>query len=182
MNTCKLIIIAILTFSLTDAYSQNKDQEIKSSKAEKKIELQQQIEKLILAKQFVFIATRAFPTGWQSIDLVTHTNYVKFTPTFIDSYMPFFGQAYSVDYLTDTGLQFNGKPEVFTITRLKKNRGYDILIKVRSTRDTYDLRLDVGLEGNSNLTISCFNRSSISYNGEITPLEESDLQELLHKR
>jgi hypothetical protein len=173
MKTNILMTIAFLIFVLTAGYSQNTDKDIKAAdKVEKKIELQKLIENLIDSKQFVFIANRALPMGGASIDLTTNSNYVKFNPDYIDSYMPFFGEAYSVDYNVDTGVKFEGKPEMFTIKRLKKNRGYDILTKVSLVRDTYDLRLEVGLEGNSTLTISSFNRSTISYNGQIVPPEK----------
>ena len=173
MKTNILMTIAFLIFVLTRGYSQNTDKGIKAAdKAEKKLELAKLIENLVDSKQFIFVATRALPMGGASIDLTTNSNYVKFDPDYIDSYMPFFGQAYSVDYRNDTGMKFEGKPELFTIKRLKKNRGYDILTKVSLARDTYDLRLEVGLEGNSTLTISSFNRSTISYVGQIVSPEK----------
>jgi hypothetical protein len=172
MKTNILITISFLIFCLTAGYSQRTTQDKKADKAEKKAELQLQIEKLIITKQFVFVASRALPMSGSSIDLTTNSNYVKFSPYNIESYMPFFGQAYSVDYNVDPGVQFEGEPEYFTIKKLKKNRGYDVMAKVSLARDTYDLHLDVGLEGNSTLTISSYNRSSISYIGQIYALDQ----------
>jgi hypothetical protein len=166
MKTKILMMATILIFRLTTGYSQNMEDK-KSGKAERKLEMQKLIENLIDSKQFVFVASRALPMSGPSISLTTNSNYVKFNPDYIESYMPFFGQAYSVEFNFDPGVKFEGKPELFTINRLKKNRGYDVVARVSLARDTYDLRLAIGLDGNSNLTISSVNRSSISYIGQI---------------
>lgn len=177
MKTKTLTITAFLVFSLFTVYSQTANQENKSAKDEKKLELQKLIENLIDSKHFLFVANRALPMSGSSIDLTTNSNFVKFEPDYIESYMPFFGQAYSAEYNYDPGVKFEGKPEFFTIKRLKKNRGYDIMAKVSLSRDTYDLRLEVGLEGNSTLSISSYNRSTISYIGRIMIPEESNENE-----
>jgi len=173
MKTMIRILTALLILNVTSGYAQTINEDRKSDREEKKIELQKQISKLISTKKFTFVADRAFPMGGSSIDLTTNSNYIKFSPGNIESYMPFFGRAYSADYSVDPGLKFEGNPKVFTITKLKKNRGYNIIVKVSLPRDTYDLSLDVGLTGNSILTISSYNRASISYNGQIMPPEES---------
>ena len=173
MKTMIRMLTALLIFNVTSGYSQTIKEDKKSAREEKKIELQEQIVKLIKTKHFSFIASRAFPMGGSSIDLTTNSNYVKFEPGYIESRMPFFGRAYSADYSSDAGLKFEGKPAAFSINKLKKNRGYEITVKVSSPRDTYDLSLNIGVTGNSNLTISSYNRAPISYNGQIMPLEES---------
>lgn len=172
MKTKIIMLTVFLIFSLISGFSQTKGQDKISDKAQRKLDKQMQIENLIESKQFAFVATRALPMSGSSIDLTSNSNYVKFGPDYIESYMPFFGQAYSVEYNYDPGVKFEGKPELYTIKTLKKNRGFDVIVKVPVTRDTYDLRLDVGLEGNSTLTISSFNRSSISYIGQILPVEK----------
>lgn len=165
--------MALLILNITSGYAQTINEDRKSAREEKKIELQKQISKLISTKKFVFVASRAFPMGGSSIDLTTNSNYIKFSPGYIESYMPFFGRAYSADYSVDPGLKFEGKPKEFAINKLKKNRGYSVVVKVSLPRDSYDLSLDIGLNGNSTLTISSYNRASMSYNGQIMPPEES---------
>lgn len=173
MKTMIGMLTALLIFIVTSGYSQTIKEDKKSAREEKKMELQEQIVKLIKTKHFTFVASRAFPMGGSSIDLTTNSNYIKFSPDYIESYMPFFGRAYSADYSVDPGLKFEGNPKVFSINKLKKNRGYNVVVKVSLPRDSYDLSLDVSLTGNSTLTISSYNRASISYNGQIMPPEES---------
>lgn len=157
----------ILIIIMSSTYSQErtviKDEEKKSGKRER-------TEMLLNSKEFTFKARRAIPSRGASIDLTTNPNYVKFQPEFIESYMPFFGRAYSgVGYGKDTGLHFKGQPDVFTVE--KKKRNYHVSVTVKGEVDNFRLYLTVSPGGNASLTISSNNRESISYMGEVTETE-----------
>jgi hypothetical protein len=143
----------------------------KAEKEKRRMEKEKEIAALIDAKTFVFKATRAIPTGFKSMDLTSNPNFVKFAPELIVSEMPFFGRAYSVSYGGDSGLKFEGKPEVYTLE--KKKKSYVIEAKVKSNNDYFTINLSVSFEGSSSMAISSNNRSSISYNGEIFPQEKA---------
>lgn len=167
---CLLIAIS-LTLCFTTGFAQEKSK--KELKQEKKLEKQKQVDDLMTAKTFEFIGRTALPTGYKSVNLATTTNYVKFQPELIDSYMPFYGRAYSgVGYGSDDGLKFTGKPEEFTINKGKKN--YEVSATVKGEKDTFRLTLSVGFEGSTSLTITSNNRSAISYSGEIKAVEKKE--------
>jgi hypothetical protein len=169
MKTRFSILVLILSLVLNTGFSQEKTK--KEIKEEKKIEKQKQIEAMVNDTDFVFVARTALPTGMRSVNLTTNQNYVKFKPDLIDSYMPFFGQGYSsIGYGGDTGLKFTGKPEEFTMVKTKK--GFQIDAVVKSPTDNFKLSLTVGLEGSSSLSIISNNRSTISYQGEISAPEK----------
>jgi hypothetical protein len=172
MRTKILTTAAFMIFVITIGYAKIQDKDRKSVKAEKQLELQKQIEGIIGSKQFVFVATRALPMSGTSVTLTPNSNYLKFDPANIESYMPFFGVVYSANYNVDPGVKFEGKPVGFVIKKLEKDKGYDIRVKVSLPGDTYDIYMHVGLDGNSNLTISSFRRSSISYIGSIAVPEK----------
>lgn len=158
------ILVVILVLLTTTGFTQEKSK--KQIKEEKKIEKQKQIDSLVNARTFDFVARRAMPTGYKTVDLTTNTNYVRYQPNLIDSYMPFFGRAYSgVGYGSDDGLKFTGKPEDFTVAKGKKN--YDVSATVKGESDTFRLSLSVSFEGSATLTITSNKRSAISYSGEI---------------
>jgi hypothetical protein len=164
MKASSFVIALILTFSIATGFAQEKSK--KELKEEKKLEKQKQVDDLMTAKAFEFVGRTALPTGYKSVNLTTTTNYVRFQPELIDSYMPFYGRAYSgVGYGSDEGLKFKGKPEEFTITKGKKN--YQVSATVKGEKDTFRLTLSVGFEGSTSLTITSNNRSAISYSGEI---------------
>ena len=169
MKTRFSIIVLILAVVITNGFSQEKTK--KELKEEKKIEKQKQVEAMVNDTNFVFVARTALPTGMRSVNLTTNQNYVKYQPDLIDSYMPFFGKAYSgIGYGADTGLKFQGKPEEFKVEKTKKAFQIDAVVK--GTTDNFRLSLSVGFEGSASLTITSNNRSTISYQGEISAPEK----------
>jgi hypothetical protein len=167
-----LVLVLLFLFIVISAYSQEKSK--KQLKEEEKIEKQKQSEAMINAREFVFVGRTAVPTGYKTVNLASHSNYVKFHPEMIESNMPFYGKAYSgVGYGGDNGLTFEGKPDEYTVTKGKKN--YQIEAVVKGEKDTYKLSLSVGFEGSASLSIHSNNRSSISYMGEISaPVKEEE--------
>jgi len=128
---------------------------------------------MVNAKTFEFVARMAMLTGYKSINLTSTTNFVKFQPELIDSYMPFYGSAYSgVGYGTDDGLKFSVKPEEFTVTKGKKN--YQVDATVKGEKNTFNHSLSVGFEGSASHTISRNNTSVIPYSGNIYTLGKKD--------
>ena len=161
------ILTILFALILTSGFTQEKSK--KQIKEEKKIEKQKQVEIMINTKEFVFTGKYANPTGYKSVNLATTPNYVKFEPEMIDSYMPYYGRAYSgAGYGGDEGLKFTGKPEEYTFTKGKKN--YQVDATVKGEKDTYRLSLSVSFEGSATLTVTSNNRSAISYTGEISEL------------
>ncbi|MHC1777942.1 MAG: DUF4251 domain-containing protein [Lentimicrobium sp.] len=171
MMTLKISILMVFFFLLTcPGFAQEKSK--KQLKEEQRAELKKQTEALVKSQVFVFKGRMAYPQGGRSVDLTTNTNYVKFSPDLIESYLPFFGKAYSgVGYGGDSGLKFEGKPEEFTIETGKKN--YIIKAEVKGENDVFRLTLNVGFEGGASLTVISNNRSSISYSGDISAPEKA---------
>jgi hypothetical protein len=130
-----------------------------------------QTEVLLNRREFTFKATRAIPSRGSSIDLTTNPNYMNFYPDLVESYMPFFGRAYSgVGYGKDTGLHFKGQPDTFSVDKKKNN--YQVTVNVKGGSDIFRIFLIVSPGGNASVTITSNNREAISFIGEITPLKE----------
>jgi hypothetical protein len=170
MKTKISLFLVLLAFLTTAVFSQ--EEATKQSKEEKKLEKQKQVEGIVNARDFVFVARTANPSGMRSVNLATNPNFLKFNPDMIESEMPYFGKAYnSVGYGGDAGLKFKAKPEEFTVTKGKKN--YDIKVIVKGEGDKYSLYLSVSFEGSATLSVISNNRSNISYSGEISAPEKS---------
>jgi hypothetical protein len=171
MNLIKIIFVVIATFFVTSGFAQEKSK--KQIKEEQKKEQQQQTEAMVNSKTFVFVARTALPQGYKTVNLNTSEYNVTFKPEYIVSYMPFYGKAYSgVGYGGDAGLKFEGKPEEFTVTKSKKN--YQVNAVVKGQNDVYTISATISFTGSASLTILSNNRSSISYNGEIATIKETD--------
>lgn len=159
----KILLLLIILVIPVGVHSQGRSGRV--TEVEKEPGKEKQTELLVNSRDFVFRARRAIPSSGSSVDLTTNQNFVRFKPDFIESYMPFFGRAYSGVGYGDTGLHFKGKPEEFTIERRRKN--FEISATVRGETDNFKLFLTVSPGGNATLSIISNNRQSISYRGEI---------------
>jgi hypothetical protein len=165
------ILIFMLSMVMTTGYTQEKSR--KELKEEIKLEKEKQTDALINSREFVFLPELALSSTMGTFYLSMNQNFIKFHPDLIDSYMPFFGRAYSgIGYGPDTGLSFTGKPEKFKIE--KKRKGFLIDVMVKGVNDDFFLFLTVGAEGNASVTISSNNRSTITYQGVVIPLEKAE--------
>jgi len=170
MELKKIIVCVFMMSFFACGFAQQTHKKVQREK--NRIEKQHQIEKLINSREFVFIATRALPQGGSTIDLTTNSNSVKFHPEKIESYMPFFGRAYNIEYGGDGGIKFAGKPKEYNVMARKGGKGFEVNVTVAVTRDNYQLTLFVSPEGSATLTINSNERSTISYYGDISKFEK----------
>jgi hypothetical protein len=163
-------VLFLSVFILACSMAVHSQESTKSNQSEvRRIKNRKQVEKIVNAKEFIFVARIAIPSGMQSVNLPSGQNYVKFEPELIDSNLPFFGTAnFGVGYGTDPALHFKGKPDVFTIIKQEKNYLVNVVFKGES--DIFKLSITIGFEGNASLTITSNKRSTISYQGEISPI------------
>ena len=172
METKRILATIVILFLLFPAFTQEFSRKAKREK--ERMVKQLEIDSLMNIKEFEFVATSANPQGGSSIDLTTNSNSVKFLPDSINSYMPFFGRAYSIDYGGDGGLKFAGKPAEFKIIPRQEKKGFEIDATVNLPRDQYKLNLFVGSEGIATMTITSNQRSPITYFGNIRKIEDRD--------
>jgi hypothetical protein len=167
----RTVLIVFLSLLAASGFSQEKTK--KELKEEKKIQQEKQTEALVETKEFTFVGRTAIPSGMKSVNLSSNSNFVKFQPEMIESEMPYYGKAYSsIGYGGDSGLRFKGKPSEFTVSKSKN--GFDVKVVVQGETDKYMLYLSVGSSGSASLSVTCNNRSSISYNGDISATEKSE--------
>lgn len=155
----KYIVFIFLLLNILPSYSQ------KAGRNEKQTLQREKLEMLLNSRKFFFRGSTALPSRGSAIDLTTHRSFVRFDPGEIESFMPFFGQAYSGVGFNDPGLHFKGRADNFEVEKRKRN--YLVTVKVRGEYDSYTLYMTVTPDGNANLSISSNNREEMSYYGEI---------------
>jgi hypothetical protein len=153
--------------------SENMEAQKKKSKKEKRLEQFAETQKLIDSKAFIFVPDRAFPQGGRSIDLTTNYGFIKVMGTDTEGDMPFFGRGFNVAYGGDGGIKFD-KTELLneTIEVNEKKMRITYNFEAKGKNDTFRISMDISYSGNASVTVISNNRSSISYNGEISKLEE----------
>lgn len=133
-----------------------------SLSTEQKIaEITQKIE----SGRYSFIPQRALPTGGGSVNISSFE--LKVSKDTIDSYLPYYGRAYSAPMSQDdTGIKFLSTDFSYTIS--PKNKGmWDINIETKDTRQKYTLILKAGDTGYTTLTVNSSNRQPITFYGVI---------------
>jgi hypothetical protein len=163
-----VLIIALFAVILNLAAQ---DKPAKLSKEEKKAQKEKEVEALISSGEYMFVGRYANPTGMKQVSLATNPNYLKVQPELIDSQMPFYGTGYSTTgYGSDAGMKFKGKPESFTSEKGKKS--WQIEASVSDQSDIYKIYLEVFPSGSAQLSITSNRRSTISYSGDIFPIQK----------
>ena len=172
----KKILIAFMMIVLILATGFAQESSRKEKRKSDKIERENQTKELISSKQFIFIATRAIPQNGGSVDLTTNSNFVKIHPDRIESYMPFYGRAFHLDYGGDGGIKFDSKPKEFNVMTRRGGKGYEIALSDPVSHDCFHLNFIISPDGSATLTINSNDRSTISYFGDIVKLEEQVLK------
>lgn len=163
------LTLALIVFSFSNSSAQEKTK--KQLKEEAKLEKQKEVELLVNSKEFVFSPRSVSPQGGRSITLTDVSYSMEFHPDLIKSYLPFFGRGYGgIGYGGDNGMDFEGKPTVYTIEKTKK--AHVVKVEVKGERDSYSIMLSVYFEGNAYLSVNSNNRSSISYDGSIEAIQK----------
>ncbi len=92
----------------------------------------------------------------------------------IDSYLPFFGIAYTAEYgSTKSPLEFISEKFTYTLATRKKG-GWDIIINTKDTKDPKRLILNIFENGAASLQVSSNDRQPISFNGFVEPFKKDE--------
>ena len=169
-----VIVLLILAFSVTGLAQKDR----KLSRHEKKQSGYEQMKKLIESRDFIFSATRAFPSGWRSIDLITNPGTIIIKEDSVVADLPFFGRSYMGSYQGEAGLKFSGTSKEEELKFIDKKYNVRYSFRVTSGSDTYKVYMDVTYDGDASVTIDSNNRATISYHGKIEDRERNKKQAL----
>lgn len=163
-----LLIVFFTTVTLTNAQTQEKKSR-KEIRAERQAEKKKEIKNILNEKNFVFRPTHAMPMGGGSIYL-NYSFDVKIKGDTIDSYLPFYGRAYHVDY--------GGRNSAFDFTELaeeykmeKDENGYVVDFDVKKGMDHISFSFKISELGYATLNVISTNRQAISFYGRIEAIE-----------
>ena len=115
---------------------------------------------------YTFVPQTAYPMiGNRSIQL-DKTYSLKITKDTIESYLPYFGRAYTAPiFPDDSGIKFVSTD--FTYKVNKKKDMWNITIETKDTKQKTKLYLNIGSGGYASLSVQDNSRQSISFYGLI---------------
>ena len=163
-----VFLLLALMVGINSSYAQ------KLTAKEKKEQKAEQVKELIESENFRFVAQSLTPMSGSKVNL-TSLYYFQIEGDNVISELPYYGRAYSVEYgSTDLGVKFNEKPENIDIEFNENKKLYLISIVVKTQKERFQIYINAGLSGYTNVSINPSNRQSISYYGTIEPIPKMD--------
>ena len=133
------------------------------------------VKNMISSQDFIFIPRYVNPMGGRRRDL-TPGYELSVSKDTIVSYLPYFGRGY-VAPVSPSDVDFDFTSKKFTYTVIPARRGWNISIKIQDQSYSRELYFRIFDNASASLTITAFDRSSISYDGYLSrrrPKEETD--------
>ncbi len=162
----KLALSLILILSVGVLFAQETKKSKKQLKEERKAQKIQLVKSLIDNKTFVFKAYSVVPKNEKTKALTSDFG-IEVNNDFIFSYMPYYGNTYSRDFISFTDSPMGFAQPMESYKKVKTKSGFDIQINVKNGHDVIDLDFHISKTGDATVVASSINRQSISYNGEI---------------
>jgi Domain of unknown function (DUF4251) len=129
------------------------------------------VKNLIASQNYVFEAQTVIPSRGQLRQL-TYGYDMKVSKDTIDTYLPYFGRAYSASaYSTEEALKFVSSDFDYSVKNRRKG-GWDISIDTKDLNDNKKMVLSVQESGYASLQVTSNNRQPISFNGTIRAREQ----------
>lgn len=116
-------------------------------------------------KTFVFKAQSAWPLQGTVVQLNTGYD-MKVMQDSINTYLPYFGRAYSAGYGTEGGINFISKKFEYKLKEKSKG-GWEITIRPTDAKDITELTYSIASNGYATLQVISNNRQTISFYGVI---------------
>jgi len=150
----------MLVAAISAAYAQ------KPSKKERRLEQAAEVQKMIEAQDYKFVAQRAMPMSGRSISLTPDFN-LRVSSDTISAYLPYFGRTYVAPINpSDGGITFESTDFNYRIEPAKKG-GWTAFITINDVKHRTEATLHITTSGSTILSVNDNTRQSISFGGYI---------------
>ncbi|MRS02764.1 DUF4251 domain-containing protein [bacterium] len=165
----KLMIVFLMLASAGMVLGQETKMTGKEKKAARKAEQIANTKTLVEAGAWQFNATRMTPMSGRSSNL-TSSYRVVVDSSKVDSYLPYSGRAYSVNYgTTDSPMSFKGEISEFKKEESPKG-GWTVTFKTRNKNDRLEYIFRISETGSTTLSVNSNDRQPVSYSGDLTEI------------
>ncbi len=157
------MFLAIISITVS-GYAQAKH----DNDAEAKVD----IEELLKAKKFVFVAENMTPMGGRNMFLTSYYN-VLVNEDELQSDLPYFGRAYSAPINpTKSALQFSSEDFQYNLEQTRK-KAWSIKITPKDNNEVREMYLTIYPNGVAYLQVLSNNRQPITFDGRIEELPDN---------
>ena len=152
------LLLLFVAASGTMAIAQNQETD--------EAETASKVSRMIETQRYLFKAQSVHPTRGRVVQLSTEYD-LKVSPDTIQSYLPYFGRAYSAP-IGESGGPMDFVSKDFEYTRKARRKGgWEISIRPKDGKGVREMFLVVFENGSASLRVTSNNREPISYNGYI---------------
>lgn len=123
------------------------------------------LKSILQNRNFTFRAQSAWPLQGTVVQLTAGYD-MKLLQDSINTYLPYFGRAYTGGYGTENGIKFVSKKFDYKLKEKQKG-GWEITIRPADTRDITELTYSISTNGYATLQVISNNRQAISFYGVI---------------
>lgn len=120
---------------------------------------------LLQNKTFTFRAQSAWPLQGTVIQLTAGYD-MRMLQDSINTFLPYFGRAYSGGYGTENGIKFVSKKFEYKLKEKQKG-GWEVTIRPADANDITELTYSISANGYATLQVLSNNRQAISFYGVI---------------
>lgn len=159
----RLGLIAVILAGVVSITSCSSTRSVVHSEAD---EVRQQfIGQMLQKKMYKVDFTRAYPQGGPSFTM-NYPYFVSVIGDRVESFLPYFGRAYSIPYGGGEGLHFEAPVRDYSMKEGKKGQQV-ITFNARTDEDDYNFNLEVYPSGEAYLSINAVHKQGMSFSGNI---------------
>jgi hypothetical protein len=169
----RLLIISMVTLLPCFLFAQvPKSKTRKEIRVEKRAKLEKRVKSTIESGNYTFVVRTANPFNGPTVTLTSDYEII-ISGDSAYSYLPYFGEAYRMDYgNADGGIKFKGIRYNAQKEFNEQSKYYEIQFEIIKPDDTYKIYMSISASGYGNLKIISESRQTISYDGILGNLLE----------
>lgn len=134
------------------------------SKEELREEKTQQIREMVERKDYRIEVNRAIPMQMPSVHLTTVYS-LTIKNDSIDSYLPYYGRAYTAAYGQQENLRFEAVMKSYDV-KFKKKGKIEVNFSVRTKEDSFRYKVEIQENGSTTIFVQPVNKQAITFYGE----------------
>lgn len=136
----------------------------------------EQVSVMLGEKVYKMDFNRAYPTSAPPFSL-NYPYFVSVIRDRVESFLPYFGRAYSIPYGGGEGLHFDAPISNYKVVTGKKDKKI-VTFDARTAEDNYQFRIEIYPTGETNLSVGASQRQSMSFSGHIDLDAEFELMRI----
>jgi hypothetical protein len=133
------------------------------------------LQQLVESGNFKIENQWAIPLGGNQINLTTNINYIKFKGDSVELFLPYFGVRHAGGgYGRSGGMEINDLVENLEISENPSKETITVEFEGNQNNENLEFFIQLFANGNTSTSVNSSERSTISYRGHLSALDEDD--------